>query len=333
MVDLVVHETASCYAFARFGRHWRLCVIDHPRLGGELVPGGHTEDGEDPLTTAVREMSEETGHRVRLLPPPLPEGYPHPATASVWHVVSMPAAADSRCDRRHEHRDHLAVGVVDRPFAVHGTPEHTAHWVERNALDRLNLPEDTRVLASGLFETIDRVAAVWPRPAIDEALAAELLRRQEEDQAVRLVPVAERTPRLMERWRAVDEANTAWLCELIAARGWPGEALVGRQAAGAAWLIAQHADRQPEFQQECLELLSAAVTAGDADPQPGALLEDRVRIAQGQAQIFGTQLAQSPDGTLVPYPLANPDEVEALRAAWGFPPLETYIEQVTASAR
>ncbi|MEU9700266.1 DUF6624 domain-containing protein [Streptomyces sp. NPDC047981] len=331
MGDLVVHETASCYAFARHGRQWRLCVIEHPRLGGELVPGGHAEAGEDPLATAVREMSEETGHRVRLLPPPLPEGYPHPATASVWHVVSMPAAADSRCDRRHEHRDHIAVGVVDRPFAVHGTPEHTVHWVERSALDRLNLPEDTRVLAGELFEMIDRVAPMRPRPAIDEALAAELLRRQEEDQAVRLVPAAKRTPELMERWRAIDEENTAWLRELITARGWPGEALVGRQAAGAAWLIAQHADRQPEFQQECLELLSAAVTAGDADPQHGALLEDRVRIAQGQEQVFGTQLTQGADGTLVPYPVANPDEVEALRAAWGFEPLESYIEQVAAS--
>ncbi|MER7338570.1 hypothetical protein ABT403_12000 [Streptomyces sp. NPDC000075] len=125
--------------------------------------------------------------------------------------------------------------------------------MERNALDRLNLPEDPRVLAGELFEMIDRVAAMRPQPAIDEALAAELLRRQEEDQAVRLAPAAERT---------------------------------GRQAAGAAWLIAQHADRQTEFQQECLELLSAAVTAGDADPQHGALLEDRVGIAQGRERIF-----------------------------------------------
>ncbi|KUH39047.1 hypothetical protein ATE80_09565 [Streptomyces kanasensis] len=157
-----MHETASCYAFARFGQQWWLCVIEHPRLGGGLVPGGHAEDGEDALATAAREVLEETGHRVRLLPP-LPQGYPHPATASVWHVVSMPAAADSRCDRRHVHGDHIVVGAVDRPFAMHAAPEHTVHWVERSALDQLNLPEDTRVLAGELFETIDRVVAVRPR--------------------------------------------------------------------------------------------------------------------------------------------------------------------------
>lgn len=333
MDDLVVHETASCYGFARFGREWRLCVIEHPRLGGELVPGGHIEDGEDALTAAVREVHEETGHQVRLLSPPLPEGYPHPAAPSAWHVVSMPAAADSRCDRRHVHRDHIVVGVVDRPLTAHGTPEHTSHWVERSALDRLDLPEDTRLLAAELFGVIDRTAALRPRPPVDEVLGAELLRRQEEDQAVRLVPVAERTPELMERWRAVDEANTAWLGELIAARGWPGEALVGRQAAGAAWLLAQHADRRPAVQRECLELLAAAVTAGDADPQHGALLEDRVLLAQGQRQVFGTQLTQGPDGTLVPHPVRSPDEVEALRAVWGFEPLEAYIGQVSAGIR
>lgn len=333
MGGLVMHKTASCYAFARFGLEWRLCLIERPRLGGELVPGGHTDDGEDGLTAAVREVLKETGQRVRLLPPPLPEGYPHLAAPSVWHVVSMPAAADSRCDRQHLHEDHIVVGVVDRPFAVHGTPEHTAHWVERSALDRLHLPEDTLLLAAALFGAIGSAAALRPRPAVDEVLRAELLRRQEEDQTVRLVPVADRTPELMERWRAVDEANTAWLGELIAARGWPGEALVGRQAAGAAWLLAQHADRQPEFQRECLELLAAAVTAGDADPQHGALLEDRVLVAQGKRQIFGTQLTQGPDRTLVPHPLRNPDEVEALRAAWGFEPLEAYIRQVSAGIR
>ncbi|MFD3553539.1 hypothetical protein ACFWWA_15705 [Streptomyces goshikiensis] len=126
------------------------------------------------------------------------------------------------------HQDHIVVGVVDRPFAVHGTPKHPAHWVERSALDRLNLPEDTRVLAAELFGVIDRAAALRPRPVVDQHMGAELLRRQKEGQAVRLVPVDDRTLELMERWRAVDDANTAWLRELIAARGWPGEALVGR---------------------------------------------------------------------------------------------------------
>ncbi|MEU8435218.1 hypothetical protein AB0F18_20290 [Streptomyces sp. NPDC029216] len=50
-----------------------------------------------------------------------------------------------------------------------------------------------------------------------------------------------------------------------------------------------------------------------------ALLFVRLRILDAQR-------------ALVPYPVANPDEVEVLRAAWGFQPLETYIEHVAAGA-
>ncbi|EFL19858.1 predicted protein [Streptomyces sp. C] len=39
MGDLVIHETASCYAFARFGREWRLCLIEHPVDDG-VIPQG-----------------------------------------------------------------------------------------------------------------------------------------------------------------------------------------------------------------------------------------------------------------------------------------------------
>ncbi|MGC5363389.1 DUF6624 domain-containing protein [Streptomyces sp. DT24] len=73
------------------------------------------------------------------------------------------------------------------------------------------------------------------------------------------------------------------------------------------------------------------MTAGDAAPRHGALLEDRVLVAQGLPQIFGTQLIPGPDGALVPHPVQEPDAVDELRAAWGFDPLEEYIERVTAS--
>ncbi|MFD6465216.1 hypothetical protein [Streptomyces goshikiensis] len=48
------------------------------------------------------------------------------------------------------------------------------------------------------------------------------------------------------------------------------------------------------------------MTAGDANPQHGALLEDRVLVAQGQPQVFGTQLTQAPDRSLVPHPPSQP---------------------------
>lgn len=52
-------------------------------------------------------------------------------------------------------------------------------------------------------------------------------------------------------------------------------------------------------------------------------------VAQG---LFGTQLQRGFDGKLTPFSLRNPAEVERPRAAWGFEPLEMYIEQVAASS-
>lgn len=50
-----------------------------------------------------------------------------------------------------------------------------------------------------MFGAIDRAASLQPRPSPDEDLRAELLRRQEEDQTVRLVPTAQHIRELYQR--------------------------------------------------------------------------------------------------------------------------------------
>jgi hypothetical protein len=101
---------------------------------------------------------------------------------------------------------------------------------------------------------------------MDEELRAELLARCEEDQRVRRKAATSGpgppSPGLLAEWRSIDDANTQWLAELIGRAGWPGRTLAGEDGAHAAWLLAQHAD--PRRQQEFLDLLRAAVAAGDA---------------------------------------------------------------------
>jgi hypothetical protein len=87
----------------------------------------------------------------------------------------------------------------------------------------------------------------------------------------------------------VDQANTAWLTELTARRGWPGRTLVGKDGAHVAWLLAQHAD--PQSQPAFLDLLREAVAAGEASASDLAYLEDRVRMHAGQPQLYGTSSA------------------------------------------
>src|SRR5262249_4386988 len=110
---------------------------------------------------------------------------------------------------------------------------------------------------------------------------------------------------------------------LIADRGWPGRSLVGPDGADAAWLIAQHADHDPDFQRECLGLLEEAASAGDVSQSNVAYLTDRVMLKETGRQRYGTQFQHGKDGP-EPFPLEDPDRVDELRAAAGLMPLAEY---------
>lgn len=167
----------------------------------------------------------------------------------------------------------------------------------------------------------------------DADLREELLAMLAEDQAVRTgvaPPGDERTPdELSNAMGAVDAANTARITEIFDAHGWPDGALVGEDGSTAAWAIVQHADLQPEIQQRGLELLRAAVAAGDASPGDLAYLEDRVRVAAGQPQRYGTQWETDVTGSPVPRtPIEDPATVDERRAAAGLATIEEYLVEL-----
>ncbi|MGC5345673.1 DUF6624 domain-containing protein [Streptomyces sp. DT24] len=102
----------------------------------------------------------------------------------------------------------------------------------------LEIPSDTLVMGRALSDDIESAAALRHPPARDDNLAAELLQRQETDQALRTLLPALRSADWSDAVARIDEANTARLRDIIAIHGWPGDALVGLRAASAAWLIA-----------------------------------------------------------------------------------------------
>ncbi|SER63246.1 hypothetical protein SAMN05421870_10379 [Streptomyces qinglanensis] len=66
--------------------------------------------------------------------------------------------------------------------------------------------------------------------------------------------------------------------------GWPTAEPVGEEAARAAWLIAQHTDRQLDVQRRALRLMRQAVSAGRASPRDLAFLHDRTLVNEGASR-------------------------------------------------
>jgi uncharacterized protein DUF6624 len=158
----------------------------------------------------------------------------------------------------------------------------------------------------------------------NQDLRAELLRRFERDQTARQASSAAD----FEAMTRVDAENLPWLKQVIAEIGWPGRSEVGVDGAHAAWLLAQHADADPQFQRRCLDLLTAAAEQGEATRVELAYLTDRVLLAEGKPQEFGTQATEE-DGRCVPRLLRDPDTVDQRRAAIPLEPMAEYLARMT----
>jgi len=180
-----------------------------------------------------------------------------------------------------------------------------------------------------------------PSSIADDALRQELLRRTKEDQDARKAltdAMAKKADQgappapdeqIAKRVQDIDRANTDWLRPIVEKRGWPGYALVGKDGASAAWLLVQHADHNRAFQKQCLELLKVAVKRGDASGKDLAYLTDRVLVAEGKKQVYGTQFHQV-DGKLAPQPIEDEEKVDQRRAEVGLSSMAEYRKQLEA---
>jgi len=113
--------------------------------------------------------------------------------------------------------------------------------------------------------------------------------------------------------------------EIIEKEGWPGFDKIGEDGSQSLFLIVQHADADPSFQKNALKHLGKTFEEGKAHGNNVAYLTDRVRVAEGLPQVYGTQLDYDDNACPIPGSIENEEQVDLRRAEVGMEPLEEYI--------
>jgi len=112
--------------------------------------------------------------------------------------------------------------------------------------------------------------------------------------------------------------------------GFVGYDLAGKEGSRNFWLIVQHSDHNPAFQNEVLEKMEIEVKKENADSRSFGLLLDRVKLNTGEKQIYGTQVAYDTEtGKAYPRTLADSAHVNQRRKFIGLEPLEIYLNRMS----
>ena len=212
-------------------------------------------------------------------------------------------------------------------FALAGQPDAALDAIDKElALEPESVTEMkadgdlASIIATPRFLALEKRATAANAAALKNQngpLRDELIKMADADQALRSKDGAG------EQIMAMDKKNTARMKAVVAKFGWPGIKLVGKHAATAAWLLVQHADADPTFQKACLDKMLAATKRKDVDPVNVAFLADRVALAEGKKQVYGTQFVCDP-GQFGPRPIEDEAHVDERRASLG---LESLAER------
>lgn len=155
-------------------------------------------------------------------------------------------------------------------------------------------------------------------------LRIELLRMRDRDQALRRMGQID-----AEKALVVSREHVVKLRQLVQRYGWPTIPMVGEDGAQAAWLIAQHADDDPDFQREALNMIKPLADSGLVSRRHYAYLWDRLH----DPQMFGTQGTCQGANNWIPRSIENPGGVDARRAKVGLGSLAEYRADISSSCR
>lgn len=168
----------------------------------------------------------------------------------------------------------------------------------------------------------------------DSAFARILLRMQIKDQAyyseinieeTQAKPNKEKIKKLWSKKEALNKENLMDLEELVQTKGWPGFSKVGFRFSNTAFLVVQHSDYVT--MKKYYHYIKTACETGEGNCGAQALLYDRIKVNEGKAQRYGSQVHLDENTKKYSlYPLEDTALVNEYREYMGLGLLEEYIK-------
>jgi hypothetical protein len=138
----------------------------------------------------------------------------------------------------------------------------------------------------------------------------------------------QKSKEVQDLWKIInvkDSINLIKVEKILAEHGWLGADIVGKQGNATLFLVIQHANTATQL--KYLPMLKEAVKSGKAKASHFALMEDRVLLAQGEKQIYGSQLETDyKTNQYVLSAMIDPDNVDKRRAEVGLKPIAEYLK-------
>ncbi|AKD03110.1 DUF6624 domain-containing protein [Pontibacter korlensis] len=214
--------------------------------------------------------------------------------------------------------------AVDRGYI------NLSHLKQDTDLNSLHGDNRWKTLVQNLEKKVAALEANYNKP-----LKAQLEKIYQTDQEVRrkISTVQQEhgpnSPEMQALWKEMsetDDINKKAVVAVLEEHGWPGISLVGPQASSAVFLVIQHSDKQT--MEKYLPMLKAAAEKGEAAKSQVALMEDRVRMNNGQPQLYGSQLRMNNDTEQYElHTIEDEANVNKRRAEMGLEPLEEYMKR------
>jgi hypothetical protein len=124
----------------------------------------------------------------------------------------------------------------------------------------------------------------------------------------------------------VDSLNYLIITDLFNRYGYLGYNKVGVISSHYFWLLVQHSDKHPDFQERVLDSMKIEASKGNSSMKDYAYLLDRVKVNTGRLQIYGTQMQyDSINSTYETKPVEEPANLNMRRQEVGLSTIEDYI--------